>query len=157
MRTAVLLVLPITLILSTNYVARAQMGVSAGSSLVLVKGDNPSSPTPSCSFISATVLRPVPIVQGLLFVQQGDSPDQVEAKIASSPDLPYANDILQWTAMKGGNYVRAVVNFRDNSAVTRSFTMATNYKQPNEKQCHWEVQEEEQGTQQNPPTQPLRQ
>ena len=154
MRTAVFLVLPTTLILCTNYGAQAQLGVTSGNSLVLVKGDTPNSPTPSCSFISATVLRPVPIVQGLLFVQRGDPPDQVEAKMPFPPDQPYANDVLEWTATRGGNYIRAVVNFRNKSVLTRSFTMATNYKQPNEKQCQWEVQEEEQGTQQDSPLQP---
>jgi hypothetical protein len=69
------------------------------------------------------------------------------------PDQPYANGVLQWTAIKGGNYVRAVVNFRNSGALKRSFTMATNYKQPNEKQCQWLVQEE-QGIQQNSPSQP---
>lgn len=142
MRYAIFLVLPTTLILSTNYRVQAQESVSSGSNLVLVKGDSTAS-TPTCSFISATELRPVPIVQGLLFVQRGDPPDRVEAKMGFLPDQPYANGVLQWTATKGGNYVRAVVNFRNNGALTRSFTMATKYKQPNEKQCQWEVQAEQ--------------
>lgn len=153
MRTAIFLLLPATLILSTSYPVPAQESVSSGSSLVLVQGDTPTDPTPTCSFITATELRPVPIVQGLLFVQQGDSPDRVEDKMDFPPDKPYANDVLQWTAMKGGNYVRAIVNFRDNGALKRSFTMATNYKQPDEKQCQWEVQEQQE-PQQNPPSQP---
>ena len=157
MRKAVFLILPATLMLCPSYGALAQEDVSSGPSLVLVKGDTPSSPTPSCSFISATVLRPVPIVQGLLLVQPGDPPEQVSAKMGSSPDQPYANDVLQWTAMKGGNYVRAVVNFRNNGALKRSFTMATNYKQPNEKQCQWEVQEEQRGTPQDSLSPPLMQ
>ena len=147
MRYAVFLILPT--ILCANYSALAQEDLSTGPSLVLVKGDTPNSPTPSCSFISITELKPIPIVQGLLFVQLGDSPDRVEAKVGFLPDQPYANGILQWTAMKGGNYVKAMVNFRNNGALKRSFIMANNYKQPNEKQCQWEVQEEQQGTQQN--------
>lgn len=136
------LILSTTLILSTNYGVQAQESVSSGSNLVLVKGDSTAA-TPTCSFISATVLRPIPIVQGLLFVQRGDSPDRVEAKMGFLPDQPYANGVLQWTAMKGGNYVKAVVNFRNDGALTRSFTMVTKYKQPNEKQCQWEVREEQ--------------
>lgn len=145
MRYAVL-ILSTTLILSTDY-SVAQEDFSTGPSLVLVKGDTPT-PTPSCSFISITELKPIPIVQGLLFVQLGDSPDRVEAKVGFLPDQPYAKGVLQWTAIKGGNYVRAMVNFRNNGALKRSFMMANNYKQPNEKQCQWEVQEQ-QGTQQN--------
>lgn len=154
MLKAVFLVLPSTLILCTNYLALAQVGVSSGPSLALIKGDTPTAATPSCSFISTSELKPVPIVQGLLFVQRGDPPDRAEAKMGFPPDRPYANDVLQWTAIRGGNYVRAVVNFRNNSALTRSFTMATNYKQPNEKRCQWEVQEEQLGPQENLTPQP---
>jgi hypothetical protein len=93
-------------------------------------------------------------VQGLLLILPGDLPNAVEAKMGS-PDRPYANDIMQWTAMEGGNYVRAVVKFRNNGALTRSFTMATNYQLPNEKQCQWEVRQEQFRTQQNSPSQPL--
>lgn len=143
MRYAAFLILPTTLTLCTNYSALAQQDFSSGPSLVLVKGDTPNSSTPSCSFISITELKPIPIVQGLLFVQLGDSPDRVEAKVGFSPDQPYTNDVLQWTAIKGGNYVRAMVNFRNNGALKRSFMMANNYKQPNEKQCQWEVQEQQ--------------
>ena len=155
MRYAVFLILPT--ILCANYSALAQEDFSTGPSLVLVKGDTPNSPTPSCSFISITELKPIPIVQGLLFVQLGDSPDRVEAKVGFRPDQPYANGVLQWTAMKGGNYVKAMVNFRNNGALKRSFIMANHYKQPNEKQCQWEVQAEQQGTQQNQNSQSLMQ
>ncbi len=153
MRTAVL-VLSTTLILSTNYGARAQQpgasvgapqpgtsqpGASVGAYLVLTKGDAPSGSTPSCSFVSATELAPVPIVQGLLTVQPGDSPDVVGGKIGFPPDQSYSHSVLQWTAVKGGNYIKAVVNFRNQQANKRYFTMAINHKQPNEKQCQWEA------------------
>jgi hypothetical protein len=46
---------------------------------------------------------------------------------------------MQWTAIRGGNYLQSAVNFRQNRASTRSLTMAVNYHQPNEKQCTWQV------------------
>lgn len=148
MRT-IFLLLSATFILCTSEGVRAQGGVSSGPSLVLIKGDTPT-PTPSCSFISTTELRPVPIVQGLFFVQRGDPPDQVESKMGSTPDRPYANDVLQWTAVQGRNYVNAVVNFRNKVAQSRSLAMAINYQQPNEKRCQWEIREEETRPQENP-------
>lgn len=152
MRTAIFLVLPTTLILSTSHCALAQLG----NYLELVKGDTPNSPTPSCSFTSDTILSPVPIVQGLLGVQPGDPPEQVEAAVRFPPDQPYSNEVLQWTAQRGENYVKAVVNFRNNGALTRSFTAAINYQQPDEKQCEWQVRDTQQGgTQLNVPPQPL--
>ena len=152
MRT-IFLLLSATFILCTSEGARAQVGISSGPSLVLIKGDAPT-PTPSCSFISTTELRPVPIVQGLFFVQRGDPPDQVESKMGSTPDRPYANDVLQWTAVQGRNYVSAVVNFRNKVALNRSLSMAINYQQPNEKRCQWDVREEEIRPQENPSSPP---
>lgn len=154
MKRAFFLLLSATFILCTNEGARAQGGVSSGPSMVLIKGDTPTAPTPSCSFISTTELRPVPIVQGLFFVQRGDPPDQVESKMGSTADRPYANDVLQWTAVQGRNYVSAVVNFRNKVVLSRSLTMAINYQQPNEKRCQWEIREEEFGPQENPSSQP---
>lgn len=153
MRKAIFLALPAALILCTNYSTFAQLGTA----LVLVKGDAPNSSTPTCSFTSATILSPIPVVQGLLGVQRGDPPEQVEAAMGFPPDQPYTKETLQWTGERGGNYVQAVVNFRNNTVATRSFTMAINYKQSNEKQCRWEVQEAAQGTQQGTQqlTQPL--
>jgi len=148
MRTAFFLVLPTTLILSTTYCALAQVGPA----LLLVKGDTSKQLKPSCSFISATQLVPVPIVQTLLTVQPGDSPEQVEGKMGFASDQPYSNGVLQWTAVTGGNYARAVVNFRNQKALKRSFTMALNYKQPSEKQCQWEVKGIDEGIQQNSPS-----
>ena len=152
---AILLFLSATFILCTNEGARAQGGVSSvGPSLVLIKGDTPTAPTSSCSFVSTTELRPVPIVQGLFFIQRGDPPDRVESKMGSTPDRPYANDVLQWTAVQGRNYVNAVVNFRNKVALSRFLTMAIDYQQPNEKRCQWEVQEEETRLQENRSSQP---
>lgn len=106
--------------------------------LVLVQGDTANS----CSFISADLLtRAADVVQSLLFVQPGDSPDAVESKMRFVPDQPLTDGRLQWTASSRGNYTNAVVNFRDNRADTRTFTMAVNYNQPNEKRCQWRVQE----------------
>jgi len=154
MRTVLFLVLPTTLILPTNYYALAQVAPSlqVGPSLVLVKGDASKQLKPSCSFISATQLTPVPIVQTLLTVQLGDSPEQVEGKMGFTSDQPYSNGVLQWTAVKEGNYAKAVVNFRNQKALKRTFTMAINYKQPSEKQCQWQVQGSDEGIQQNSPS-----
>lgn len=145
MRTAFLLALPATLILCASQSVLAQLGTN----LVLVRGDTSNSSKPRCSFTSETILGPIPLVQGLLGVQTGDPPDQVQSEMRFAPDRPYANSVLQWTAMKGGQYVKAVVTFRNDGAHTRSFTMAINYKQPNQKQCQWEVQETQQGAPQN--------
>lgn len=145
MKTAFFLALPTTLILCTSQSVLAQLGTS----LVLVRGDTPNSSPPRCSFTSETILAPIPIVQGLLGVQTGDPPDQVEANMRFSPDRPYANNVLQWTAVRGKHYVKAVVTFQNDGALKRSFTMAINYKQPNQKQCQWEVQDTQQGTTQD--------
>jgi hypothetical protein len=130
----------------------APVGASVGPNLLLVKGDNPSSSKPSCSFISTTELVPVPLVNRLLTIQPDYSPDEVAANMGFPPDQPYANRVLQWSALKGGNYAKAVVNFRNPKVSTRSFTMAINYQQPNQKQCQWLVQD---GLQLNQTSQPL--
>jgi len=151
MRTAFFLVVPTAAILCWSQGVLAQLG----SSLVLVQGDTPNSSTPVCSFTSETVLAPVPLVQGLLAVQTGDSPDQVVAEVRFPPDQPYANNVLQWTAQRGGNYVKAVVNFRNDAALNRSFTMAINYNQPNQRQCQWQVRDAQRTAPQNIVPQPL--
>ena len=140
MKTAFFLALSTTC-LFTSQSALAQLGTA----LVLVKGDVTNSSTPSCSFTSETILAPIPIVQGLMGVQAGDSPAQVQADMRFSPDRPYTKGVLQWTAVKGEHYVKAVVTFRNDSALKRSFTVAINYKQPNQKQCQWEIQDTQQG------------
>ncbi len=155
MRTAIFLLLPTTLILSTNYCALAQLGVSVGPTLVLVKGDTSSNSTPRCSFVSALELEPVPIVNRLLTIQSGYSPDQVQSNMGFSPDQPYANNVLQWTAVKERNYANAVVNFRNNAALSRYFTMAINYQQPNQKECQWIIQQGLQTNQPNQTSQPF--
>ncbi len=154
MRKAIFLILPITFILFPSLRAQSQPVESSTDRpyLALVKGDTSNS----CSFISADVLvRAADIVQGLLFVRPGDSPDQVEYKMRFPPERSDAGDALQWTASAGGNYTRAVVNFRDNRAQSRTFTMAINYNQPDEKRCQWEVRDPQQGTQPNSPASPL--
>lgn len=147
MKTAFFLGLS-TIFLCTSQSVLAQLGTS----LILVKGDTPNS----CSFVSDTILAPIPLVQGLLGVQPGDSPAQVAADLRFPPDQSYANGALQWTAVQGGQYVKAVVTFRNDGALKRFFTMATNYKQPNQKQCQWEIRDTQLGVPQNnlssPPT-----
>ena len=85
--------------------------------------------------------RSADLAQGLLFVRSGDSPDQVKYKMRFVPDEAYANDVLRWTASAGKNYTQADINFKDNRAANRSFTMAINHQQPEQKQCRWEVRE----------------
>ncbi|MDV2993025.1 MAG: hypothetical protein N4J56_002679 [Chroococcidiopsis sp. SAG 2025] len=140
MKTAILPILAIALVVFSNRETPAQQVETSSdrSFLALVEGDDGDR----CSFISADVLeRSADIAQGLLFVRSGDSPDQVKYKMRFVPDGAYANDILQWTAIAGKNYTRADVNFDKNRAATRSFTMAVNYQQPEQKQCRWEVRE----------------
>lgn len=154
MRKAIFLILPIILILFPELGAQAQPVESSGDRpyLALVKGDTPNS----CSFISTDVLtRTADIVQGLLFVRPGDSPDQVEYKMRFPPEQPYASNALQWTASAGGNYIRAVVDFSNNRVQSRNFTMAIDHNQPNEKRCQWEVREPQQEIQPNSPASPL--
>lgn len=111
--------------------------------LALVEGDAPNR----CSFMSAEILeRSADIAQGLLFVRTGDSPDQVRYKMRFVPDAAYANNTLQWTAIAGKNYTKADVNFDKDRATTRTFTMAINYQQPEQKQCRWEVREPQSAT-----------
>ncbi|NMG18410.1 hypothetical protein [Brasilonema bromeliae] len=153
MRKAVFLILPITLILFPSQRAQSQRVESSFDRpyLALVKGDTPNS----CSFISGDFLeRAADIVQDLLFVRPGDSPQQVSYEVRFVPDQPYARDALQWTALAEGNYTKAIVNFRDNRAQERIFTMAINYNQPNEKLCQWAVREPQQGTQSQSPASP---
>jgi hypothetical protein len=154
MRKAVFLILPIILILFPNFRAQAQRVESSFERpyLALVKGDTPNS----CSFISTDLLeRAADIVQGLLFVRPDDSPEWVSYKVRLIPDQPYARNTLQWTALAGGNYTKAVVNFRNNIVQDRTFTMAINYNQPNEKRCQWEVREAQQRIQSNSPASPV--
>ncbi len=151
MKTAIFLILPITLIFFPSLRAQTQAVESSIDRpyLALITGDTPNS----CSFISAAVLeRAATIVGDLLFVNPGDSPDLARSKVRFSPDRIDASDALQWTATAGGNYTRAVVNFRDNRVQERTFTMATNYNQPNEKRCEWQVRDPQQRTQLNSPT-----
>ncbi len=129
MKFTTILLLSATLIVTSRDVAQAYSG------LVLVKGDIPNS----CSFISVTELESVPTVQRLLTVRPGSSPEQVGQEIGFQPDQPYNGGLMHWTAVRGGNYLRSVVNFRHSRAFSRSLTMAINYRQPNEKQCTWEV------------------
>lgn len=147
MKSAISLVLPTTLMLLTNTGAQAQQQVETSIDrpfLALVEGDSPSS----CSFISPAILeRSADLVQGLFFVQRGDSPDQVQYKMRFIPDRSYAGEILEWTAVAGQNYTKASVNFNKSRVSSRTFTMAINYNQPNEKRCLWEVQEPQQNTQ----------
>ena len=148
MKTVHYLLLTAILIFFPKLEAQAQQVESSTDRpfLALVKGDTPNS----CSFVSPDVLeRTADIVQGLLFVQLRDSPDSVESKMRFTPDQPYKDGVLQWTAIAQGNYTKAVVNFGDNGATSRTFTMATNYNQPNEKRCQWEVQEPQQNTEEN--------
>ena len=148
MRTAHYLLLSAILIFFPHLEAQAQQVESSTDrpSLVLVKGDTSNS----CSFVSTDVLeRTADIVQGLFFVQLGDSPDAVESKMRFTPDQPYGDSLLQWTAIAQGNYTKSVVNFADNGAASRTFTMATNYNQPDEKRCQWEVQEPQQNPEEN--------
>ena len=154
MRTTIFLLLPITLTLLPNWEAQAQPVETSTDRpyLALVQGDTPNS----CSFISAALLdRASDTVADLEFVNPGDPPDQVRSKVRSIPDQASAGDTLQWTAQAGGNYTRAVVSFRNNRAQSRTFTMAINYNQPNEKRCEWEVREPQQRVQSNPSASPL--
>jgi hypothetical protein len=154
MRKAVFLILPITLILSSNLGVQAQQVESLGDRpyLALVKGDTPNS----CSFISADLLeRAADIVKGLVFVRPDDSLERVRYKMRFVPDQPNATNVLQWTALAGGNYTQAIVNLRNNEVQSRNFIMAINYKQPNERRCQWEVREPQQEILLNSPTSPL--
>lgn len=147
MKKAVFLILPITLIFFSHQKAQAQPVETSTDRpyLTLVKGDTPNS----CSFISADLLeRAANIVQNLLFVRSGDSLEEVKYKMRFLPDRSTTNNALQWTALAGGNYTNAIVNLRDNRAQSRTFTMAINYNQPNQKQCQWVVQEPQQQAQQ---------
>jgi hypothetical protein len=140
MKAAIFPVLAIALVLLSSRETPAQQ-VETGSDrpfLALVEGDAGDR----CSFMSAEVLeRSADIAQGLLFVRSGDSPDQVKYKMRFVPDAAYANNTLQWTAIAGKNYTQADVGFDNNRATNRSFTMAVNYQQPEQKQCRWEVRE----------------
>lgn len=150
MRKAVFLILPITLILFSNQRVQSQQAESSFDRpyLALVKGDTANS----CSFISADLLeRTADIVDDLLFVRPGDPPEWVRYKMRFVPDQSSGN-ALQWTGLAGGNYIKAVVNFRNNSVQSRSFTMAINYNQPNQKLCQWEVRETQQAIKLNSPT-----
>jgi hypothetical protein len=71
------------------------------------------------------------------------------------PDQPNATNMLQWTAVAGGNYTQAIVNLRNNSVQSRNFTMGINYNQPNERRCQWEVREPRQEILLDFPTSPL--
>lgn len=139
MRKAVVTLLSTTLILCIGQKVGAQLGVSEGPTLVLVKGDTQNKSSPTCSFISNTQLAPMPLVSRLLSIQRGDSPEQVGTEIGFSPDNPYSRSVMSWSSAYEGQYIRAEVKFRNQQAYTRTVTMATNYNQPNERQCFWEV------------------
>lgn len=154
MRIAIFPILSIALIFSPSLRAQAQPVESSidRPQLVLVTGDTPNS----CSFINADVLeRGASIVGDLLFINSEDSLDQVRSKVRFAPDSVNAANTLQWTATAGGNYTRAVVNFQDNRVQQRTFTMATNYNQPNEKRCEWRVEDPQQRNQPNASTSTL--
>lgn len=140
MKAAIFPVLAIALVVFSSRETLAQQ-VETGSDrpfLALVEGDAGDR----CSFISTEVLeRSADIAQGLLFVRSGDSPDQVKYKMRFVPDGAYADNVLQWTAIAGKNFTRAEVNFDKDRAATRSFIMAVNYQQPEQKQCRWEARE----------------
>ncbi len=137
MRLAVFLALSTLILSSSVSLAQAFRG------LVLVKGDT----SKNCSFMSTAELQPVDIAQRLTTVSvlttlsTGSSPYEVEQAIGFPPDQPYANGVMHWSAVRGDQYVRATVSFRKDQALTRSITVTTNYKQPNEKQCLWEVRD----------------
>ncbi|BAZ66676.1 MAG: hypothetical protein KME28_10065 [Pelatocladus maniniholoensis HA4357-MV3] len=154
MRKSIFLILPVTFILFSKLDAQAQQVESLIDRpyLALVKGDTANS----CSFISADLLqRTADIVQALVFVRPGDSLEEVRYKMRFVPDQPNATNTLQWTAVAGGNYTEAIVNLRNNSAQSRSFTMAINYNQPNERRCEWQVRDPQQEIPLNSPTSPL--
>ncbi|MUG98819.1 hypothetical protein F7734_43615 [Scytonema sp. UIC 10036] len=156
MKKAIFLILPMTLMVFPNFKVQAQRVDSSEQPayLALVKGDTPNS----CSFMSADYLERVSdIVEDLLFVRPDDSPEWVRYKVRFTPDREYARNALEWTGLAGGNYTKAVVNFRNNSVQSRTFTMAINYNQPNERQCQWEVREARQGIQPNSSTSSLNQ
>lgn len=137
-KVAILALATTTLILSNGY-AQAQVGISVGPTLLLVKGDRLNASKPSCSFISNNELFPVPIVSRLLTVLIGDSPEEVRTEIGFPPDPSSTGGVMLWTSRLEGQYVRAEVKFRNQQVTTRTVTMATSYRQPNEKQCSWEV------------------
>jgi len=133
MKFAVTLALFTTLILLKSYGAQAQ----TFRSLMLVKGDTSNS----CSFISTNELSSVDIAQRLLGIVPGYSPLEVETQMGFPSDQPYAGGMLRWTNALEGNYVRAMVIFRNNGATTRLLTMGNNYQQSNQKQCSWVVKD----------------
>ncbi|GAA6617030.1 hypothetical protein [Scytonema sp. NUACC26] len=154
MKKAIFLILPMTLMVCSNLKVQAQRVDSSRERayLALVKGDTPNS----CSFMSADYLERVSdIVQDLLFVRPDDSPEWVRYKVRFTPDRDYARNALEWTAFAGGNYIKAVVDFRNNSVQSRTFTMAINYNQPNERRCQWLVREVGQEIQSNSSTSSL--
>ncbi|MGJ5675949.1 MAG: hypothetical protein ACR9NN_20420 [Nostochopsis sp.] len=156
MRKSIFVMLPITFILFSNLEAQAQEVESLNDRpyLALIKGDTANS----CSFISADLLqRTADIVQALVFVRPGDSLEQVRYKMRFVPDEPNTTNTLQWKALAGGNYTEAIVNLRNNTAQSRTFAMAINYNQPNERRCQWEVRDPQQEIRFNPPTSPIQQ
>ena len=150
MKKAISLILSIPLIFFFDNKVQAQPVESSydRTKLVLVKGDNNNS----CSFISADLLeRAADIVQGLLSVTPLDNEQQVRYKMRFAPDQPNAHNPLEWTALAQRNYTKAVVYFGNNAVTRRTFTMAINYNQPNQKQCLWEVRQPSQRLEANPP------
>lgn len=134
MRKAVVMAMITTAsIFSANYEVQAQVGVSIGPILLLIKGDTPNTSTPSCSFISNTELMPMPIVSRLSSVLLGDSPDQVRTEMGFTPAQSASRSMMLWTSTLGGQYIQAAVKFRNQRVITRQVTMATNFQQANEK------------------------
>ncbi|BAZ16658.1 hypothetical protein NIES4071_85360 [Calothrix sp. NIES-4071] len=153
MKKAISLILSIPLIVFLGDKGQAQQIQSTSDRpyLALVKGDTSNN---SCSFTSGEFLqRTADIVQGLLFVTPQDNRDQVLYKMRFAPDQYNSASALQWTALAQSNYTKAVVSFRGDVVQNRTFTMAINYKQPNQRECQWEVRQPQQQLQQQPQSQ----
>lgn len=146
MKKAISLILSIPLIFLLGDKGQAQPVQSTTDRpyLALIKGDNNSN---SCSFMSADLLeRTADVVQGLLFITPQDSRDQVLYKMRFVPDQNNSANDLQWTALAQSNYTKATVSFGNNLVQRRTFTMATNYNQSNQRECQWEVRIPQQQT-----------
>ncbi len=142
MKKAISLILSIPLIFLLVNKGQAQQvqSILERPKLTLVRGDSNNN---SCSFISGDLLeRTADIVQGLLFITPQDSRDLVLYKMRFAPDQSNSGNVLQWTALAQTNYTKAVVSFGNNPqnpVQNRTFIMAINYNQPNQRQCQWQV------------------
>lgn len=146
MKKTISLILSIPLIFLLGNKAQAQPVQSANDRpyLALVKGDDGNN---SCSFISADLLeRTADVVRGLLFITPQDSREQVLNKMRFAPDQYNSANALQWTALAQTNYTKAAVSFDNKGVQRRTFTMAINYNQPNQRECQWEVRIPQQPT-----------